>query len=250
MKKILAVFLALLIIVFQTPLTTNALELSAESAIVVDLNSSIIVYEKNAHQKRGMASTTKIMTALVVLENCPLDKVVCVPVEAVGIEGSSIYGADFSSEMLAVAKQKIANLQLSERISLTECNAEDIPLEDEAVDAATVAFGVRNFENQGKALTEMARTIRKGGHLIVLEFSNPSCAFVRWCYRLYSHYILPAIGRLVSKHSTAYTYLPESIDQFASPKAFSALLKEVGFENIECRSQSMGIAHIYVAQKA
>ena len=169
---------------------------------------------------------------------------------AKGIEGSSIYGADFSSEMLAVAKQKIANLQLSERISLTECNAEDIPLEDEAVDAATVAFGVRNFENQDKALTEMARTIRKGGHLIVLEFSNPSCAFVRWCYRLYSHYILPAIGRLVSKHSTAYTYLPESIDQFASPKAFSALLKEVGFENIECRSQSMGIAHIYVAQKA
>ena len=169
---------------------------------------------------------------------------------AKGIEESSIYGADFSSEMLAVAKQKIANLQLSERISLTECNAEDIPLEDEAVDAATVAFGVRNFENQGKALTEMARTIRKGGHLIVLEFSNPSCAFVRWCYRLYSHYILPAIGRLVSKHSTAYTYLPESIDQFASPKAFSALLKEVGFENIECRSQSMGIAHIYVAQKA
>ena len=169
---------------------------------------------------------------------------------AKGIEESSIYGADFSSEMLAVAKQKIANLQLSERISLTECNAEDIPLEDEAVDAATVAFGVRNFENQGKALTEMARTIRKGGHLIVLEFSNPSCAFVCWCYRLYSHYILPAIGRLVSKHSTAYTYLPESIDQFASPKAFSALLKEVGFENIECRSQSMGIAHIYVAQKA
>lgn len=169
---------------------------------------------------------------------------------AKGIEGSSIYSADFSSEMLAVAKQKIAQLQLSERISLTECNAENIPLNDEAVDAATVAFGVRNFENQAKALTEMARTIRKGGHLIVLEFSNPSCAFVRWCYRLYSHHILPAIGRMVSKHSTAYTYLPESIDQFASPKAFSALLKEVGFENIECHSQSMGIAHIYVAQKA
>ena len=169
---------------------------------------------------------------------------------AQGIEGSTIYGADFSSEMLAVAKQKIAQLKLSERISLTECNAEDIPLEDEAVDVATVAFGVRNFENQAKALTEMARTIRKGGHLIVLEFSNPSCAFVRWCYRLYSHYILPAIGRLVSKHSTAYTYLPESIDQFASPKAFSALLKEVGFDEIECRSQSMGIAHIYIAKKA
>ena len=166
------------------------------------------------------------------------------------IEGSTIYGADFSSEMLAVAKQKIEALGLAELISLTECNAEDIPLADEAVDAATIAFGVRNFEHQREALTEIKRTIRKGGHLIVLEFSNPSCAFVRWCYRLYSHYILPAIGRLVSKHATAYTYLPESIDQFASPEAFSTLLKEVGFDSIERKSQSMGIAHIYIAHKA
>ena len=166
------------------------------------------------------------------------------------IEDSTIYGADFSSEMLAVAKQKIEALGLAERISLTECNAEDIPIADEAVDAATIAFGVRNFEHQREALTEIKRTIRKGGHLIVLEFSNPSCAFVRWCYRLYSHYILPAIGRLVSKHATAYTYLPESIDQFASPEAFSTLLKEVGFDSIERKSQSMGIAHIYIAHKA
>ena len=169
---------------------------------------------------------------------------------AKGIEGSTIYGADFSSEMLAVAKQKIEHLGLSERISLTECNAEDIPLEDEAVDATTIAFGVRNFEHQREALTEIKRTIRKGGHLIVLEFSNPKCAFVRWCYRLYSHHILPAIGRLVSKHATAYTYLPTSIDQFALPENFSALLEEVGFDHVERKSQSMGIAHIYIAHKA
>ena len=166
------------------------------------------------------------------------------------IEGSTIYGADFSSEMLAVAKQKIEVLGLTERISLTECNAEDIPLVNEAVDAATVAFGVRNFEHQKEALTEMKRVIRKGGHLVVLEFSNPRCALVRWFYRLYSHYILPAIGRLVSKHATAYTYLPDSIDKFASPEAFTALLKEVGFDNVERKSQSMGIANIYIAHKA
>lgn len=169
---------------------------------------------------------------------------------AKNIEGSTIYGADFSSEMLAVAKQKIEALGLTERISLTECNAEDIPLDDEVVDAATVAFGVRNFENQGKALTEMKRTIRRDGHLVVLEFSNPRFALVRWCYRLYSHYILPAIGRLVSKHATAYTYLPDSIDKFASPEAFTALLKEVGFDHIERKSLSLGIAHIYIAHKA
>ena len=168
---------------------------------------------------------------------------------AKGIEGSTIYGADFSSEMLAVAKQKIENLDLAECISLTECNAEAIPLGDEAVDAATIAFGVRNFEHQREALTEIKRTIRKGGHIIVLEFSNPKSAFVRWCYHLYSHRILPAIGRMVSKHATAYTYLPTSIDQFASPEAFSALLEEVGFTNVVRKSQSLGVAHIYIAQK-
>ena len=165
------------------------------------------------------------------------------------IDGATIYGADFSSEMLAVAKQKIEQLGLAERISLTECNAENIPLADEAVDAATVAFGVRNFEHQREALTERKRTIRRGGHLVVLEFSNPRFAIVRWCYRLYSHHILPAIGRLVSKHATAYTYLPESIDQFASPEAFTALLREVGFDKVERKSQSFGIAHIYIAHK-
>ena len=165
------------------------------------------------------------------------------------IDGATIYGADFSSEMLAVAKQKIEQLGLAERISLTECNAENIPLADEAVDAATVAFGVRNFEHQREALAEMKRTIRRGGHLVVLEFSNPRFAIVRWCYRLYSHHILPAIGRLVSKHATAYTYLPESIDQFASPEAFTALLREVGFDKVERKSQSFGIAHIYIAHK-
>lgn len=169
---------------------------------------------------------------------------------AKGIEGATIYGADFSSEMLAVAKQKIEHLGLSERISLTECNAENIPLDEESVDATTVAFGVRNFEHQREALTEIKRTIRKDGHLIVLEFSNPKFALVRWCYRLYSHHILPAIGRLVSKHATAYTYLPTSIDQFASPENFSALLEEVGFDHIERKSLSMGIAHIYIAHKA
>ena len=166
------------------------------------------------------------------------------------IEGSTIYGADFSSEMLAVAERKIEQLGLSERISLTECNAEMIPFEDGVVDAATVAFGVRNFEYQREALTEIKRTIRSGGHLVVLEFSNPRCGFVRWCYRLYSHYILPAIGRLVSKHATAYTYLPDSIDKFASPEAFTTLLKEVGFDSVERKSQSLGIAHIYIAHKS
>lgn len=166
------------------------------------------------------------------------------------IEGSQIFAADFSREMLAVAHKKVEALGLSEQISLHECDAENISLPDDAVDVATVAFGVRNFERQQKALTEIKRTIKPGGHLVVLEFSNPKCAFVRFIYRLYSHYILPTIGKVISKHNSAYKYLPESIDQFPAPETFIEILREVGFDDIERHSQSFGIAQIYVAHKA
>lgn len=166
------------------------------------------------------------------------------------IEGSQIFAADFSREMLAVAHKKVEALGLSERITLHECDAENISLADDTVDVATVAFGVRNFERQQKALSEIKRTIKPGGHLVVLEFSNPKCGFVRFIYRLYSHYILPAIGKVISRHNSAYKYLPESIDQFPAPETFVEMLREVGFDNIERHSQSLGIAQIYVAHKA
>ena len=166
------------------------------------------------------------------------------------IKGSQIFAADFSREMLAVAHKKVEALGLSERITLHECDAENISLADDTVDVATVAFGVRNFERQQKALSEIKRTIKPGGHLVVLEFSNPKCGFVRFIYRLYSHYILPAIGKVISKHNSAYKYLPESIDQFPAPETFIEMLREVGFDDIERHSQSFGIAQIYVAHKA
>ena len=89
------------------------------------------------------------------------------------IDDATILGADLSPEMLEVARQKVARLGLTERISLTECDAEHINLPDESVDAVTVAFGVRNFENREACLRELARVIRPGGTLVVLEFSNP-----------------------------------------------------------------------------
>ncbi len=165
------------------------------------------------------------------------------------IEGSAIYAADFSSEMLAIARQKIERQGLDERITLAECNAENIDLADGAVDLATVAFGVRNFEHQKEALAEIRRTIKSGGHLVVLEFSNPRSALVKWLYRTYSHRLLPAIGRAISHNNKAYKYLPESIDSFPAPEAFMQMLTEVGFHSVTKRSLSFGIAHIYVAKR-
>ena len=165
------------------------------------------------------------------------------------IDVSTIYGADFSSEMLAVAKQKIENLGLSERISLTECNAENIPFEDGAVEAATVAFGVRNFGNIEQGLREIWRVLASGGHLVVLEFSTPRNFLGRKAYQFYSNHVMKPVGGLVSHDRKAYDYLPDSIVEFPEPEKFLDMMRGVGFDNCHRYSQSFGIAQIYIARK-
>ena len=107
------------------------------------------------------------------------------------IEGATICGVDLSPQMLEVARTKVAKQGLEERITLMEGNAEHLELNSESVDAVTIAFGIRNFENKEACLRELARIIRKDGHLVILEFSNPTNTVIGYLYRLYSHKILP-----------------------------------------------------------
>lgn len=166
------------------------------------------------------------------------------------IKDVHILGIDLSEEMLAVARQKIENEGVSDRIEVKKGDAENLTFVDsETMDAATVAFGVRNFENLEKGLTEICRTLRTGGKLIVLEFSIPRNPLVRWVYAQYSHRLLPRIGAMLSKDRQAYDYLPDSVEEFPSPERFAEILRGVGFSDIKARSQSFGIAHIYEATK-
>lgn len=166
------------------------------------------------------------------------------------VDRTQILGVDLSEEMLAVARQKIQKQGLEERIMLEKGDAENLSMvADSSVDAVTVAFGVRNFENVEAGLKEMWRTLKPGGKLVVLEFSIPKNKFVRWVYAQYSHRIIPRIGGLISKDKRAYVYLPESVDEFPSPERFSLMLQEVGFKSVKRRSQSFGIAYIYEATK-
>lgn len=166
------------------------------------------------------------------------------------VDRTQILGVDLSEEMLAVARQKIQKQGLEERIMLEKGDAENLSMvADGSVDAVTVAFGVRNFENVEAGLKEMWRTLKPGGKLVVLEFSIPKNKFVRWVYAQYSHRIIPRIGSLISKDKRAYVYLPESVDEFPSPERFSLMLQEVGFKSVKRRSQSFGIAYIYEATK-
>lgn len=165
------------------------------------------------------------------------------------IGGCSIYGADLSPQMLAAARRKIERRGLDERITLAECRAEHIELPDASVDAATIGFGIRNFENREASLAELMRTIKSGGVLVILEFSTPRNPIVGWAYRLYSHYLLPVVGGIISHNRGAYEYLPASVDKFPAPAEFRAMLERAGFVDVQSRPQSCGIAQIYTAKR-
>ena len=166
------------------------------------------------------------------------------------VNEAHILGVDLSEEMLSEARKKIKRLELEKRITLEKGDAENLMMvASESIDAATVAFGVRNFENIERGLSEIYRTLRPGGKLVVLEFSMPKNRLVRWVYRQYAHRLLPRIGGMISKDKQAYTYLPDSVEEFPAPERFAEILKGVGFKSVKLSSQSFGIAYIYDATK-
>ena len=166
------------------------------------------------------------------------------------VDRTQILGVDLSEEMLAVARRKVEKQGLEERIMLEKGDAENLAMvSTESIDAATVAFGVRNFENIERGLSEIYRTLKPGGKLVVLEFSMPKNRLVRWVYSQYAHRLLPRIGGMISKDKKAYTYLPDSVEEFPAPERFAEMLRSVGFTRVKTRSQSFGIAYIYDATK-
>ena len=166
------------------------------------------------------------------------------------VDRTQILGVDLSEEMLAVARAKIQKQGLEERIMLEKGDAENLTMvADGSLDAVTVAFGVRNFENMERGLSEIYRTLRAGGKLVVLEFSMPKNRLIRWIYSLYAHRLLPRIGAVISKDKRAYTYLPDSVEEFPAPERCAEIVRSVGFSSVRLRSQSFGIAYIYDATK-
>ena len=162
---------------------------------------------------------------------------------------NKITGIDISTEMLAVGREKIAKQKLQDKIELFEGDSEDIQFDDNSFDAITVAFGVRNFENLEKGLKEMNRVVRPGGKVVILEFSKPKKFPVKQFYNFYFFNILPMWGKMVSKDSSAYTYLPESVGAFPDGENFLEIYKSCGFEETEQIKLSFGIASIYIGTK-
>jgi len=160
-----------------------------------------------------------------------------------------VTGIDISSEMLKIAEQKVKNKKLPDVFEFLCCDSENLPFNDNNFDAATVAFGVRNFENLHVGLCQINRVLRTGAPFVVLEFSKPAYFPAKQFYHFYSFYILPFIGRLFSKDASAYTYLPESIQAFPEGQTFLGELQLAGFVNLKQNRLTFGVATIYYAEK-
>jgi demethylmenaquinone methyltransferase/2-methoxy-6-polyprenyl-1,4-benzoquinol methylase len=168
---------------------------------------------------------------------------------ALQLKPDQVIGVDISTKMLDVGRKKIKNEKLEGKVVLKTGDAEHLPFEDGAFDAVTSAFGVRNFENLEKGLTEMGRILKVGGHAMILEFSQPKNFIFRKLYYFYFCNVLPFIGKMVSKDSRAYTYLPESVRAFPDGERMVSILKNCGFKKVKCIPLTFGISTIYLAEK-
>lgn len=160
-----------------------------------------------------------------------------------------IIGIDISEGMLKIGREKVKKAGLEEKIDLQYADSEDLPFEEGHFDAVTSAFGVRNFENLEIGLKEMNRVLRKGGEMVILDFSMPTVFPVKQLYRLYFRYITPALGKWIAKSKEAYAYLPESVDAFPQGEEMINKLKDAGFQNALCKRLTFGIASVYYAVK-
>jgi demethylmenaquinone methyltransferase / 2-methoxy-6-polyprenyl-1,4-benzoquinol methylase len=170
-------------------------------------------------------------------------------IAAAGLNPDHITGIDIAEQMLEVGKTKIQGLGLQQKISLSKGDSEAMPFADGAFDVVTCAYGVRNFEHLEAGLKEMSRVLRPGGKVVILEFSHPTRFPVSQLYRFYFRFILPVLGKMVSKHASAYTYLPESVMAFPQGAEFTGILERCGFKNAVARPLTFGITSLYTAEK-
>ncbi|MCL8006687.1 bifunctional demethylmenaquinone methyltransferase/2-methoxy-6-polyprenyl-1,4-benzoquinol methylase UbiE [Gelidibacter japonicus] len=160
-----------------------------------------------------------------------------------------IIGLDISDGMLEVGRKKIADKKLNNKIQMTLGDSENLPFDDNSFDAITVAFGVRNFENLEKGLSEILRVLRPNGTFVILETSVPIKTPFKQGYKFYTRYILPSIGKLFSKDRVAYSYLSESASVFPYGEDLNNILRQIGFNNVKDLPQTFGVATIYRATK-
>lgn len=162
---------------------------------------------------------------------------------------AKVIGVDISEGMMEIGRQKVAAEGLADRITMHVDDATQLQMDDNSVDAITVAFGVRNYEQLQLGLNEMCRVIRPGGHTFILELSVPQNKILLWGYKLYFLHILPLIGGLISGNKEAYKYLPASVLNFPKPDKFLGMMQEAGFKECTQKAYTFGLCRLYIGTK-
>lgn len=170
-------------------------------------------------------------------------------IATLSLNPDKVIGVDISEGMLEVGKKKMKDRGLDGKIELRLGDSENLPFPENKFDAVIVAFGVRNFETLEKGLAEMLRVLKPGGKVVVLEFSKPRSFPFKQFYNFYFNFVLPKIGRMVSKDPAAYTYLPESVQAFPDGSDFVNILSRLGYKNTTCKPLTFGISSLYTGIK-
>ena len=165
------------------------------------------------------------------------------------IADCTVTGVDISEKMLNVGREKITKMKLSESVSLETGDAENLKYENDYFDLITIGFGVRNFQDLKKGLTESLRILKPEGSLIILETSVPENRIIKFLYSIFTRTYIPIIASIFSKDRSAYNYLLDSAEAFPCGEAFGKILKSVGFNKVEINPKFFGSSTIYIATK-
>jgi demethylmenaquinone methyltransferase/2-methoxy-6-polyprenyl-1,4-benzoquinol methylase len=165
------------------------------------------------------------------------------------LQPSQLIGADISEGMMNIGREKVDKMKLNHIISFQKEDCLNLTFEDESFDAITAAFGIRNFQDLDKGLKEMCRVLKKGGHLSIVELSQPVSFPMHQLFKIYSHTILPLYGKLISKDQSAYNYLTATIEAFPQGETMVEVLKKAGFTEAKFKRLTFGICTMYFATK-
>lgn len=164
-------------------------------------------------------------------------------------KANHITGLDVSRQMMAIGEQKVAKAGYADKVTFEYGSALEMPYEDESFDVVTCAYGVRNFSDLERGLSEMYRVLKPGGQVMILEFSYPTNPLIKACYDLYFTHILPKVGRVLSHDKTAYTYLNQSVKAFPYGEAMTIKLSTAGFTDVRFNPLTFGISTVYIGHK-
>lgn len=160
-----------------------------------------------------------------------------------------LVGADISEGMMSIGKEKVRKLGLDNVVSFKKEDCMAMSFADNTFDAVTAAFGIRNFQDLDKGLKEMCRVLKKGGHLCIAELTTPVSFPMKQLFHIYSHTFLPIYGKLISKDSSAYSYLTATIEAFPQGERMMEILKKAGFSKVSFKRLTFGICTLYFAEK-